>query len=95
MEFSSDDKMQQIAALAHEFFEHVLSDEYEPVFVGDEATIWDVSMAAPEELVRRCSEYYGTSVSLDDLKQPLWKLLPQLSARRKGSESGDQESGGT
>ncbi len=95
MEFSSDDRMQQIPALAHEFFEHVLADEYEPVFVGDEATVWDVSMAAPEELVRRCSEYYRTSVSLDDLKQPLWKLLPQLSAKRKESEQGGQGTGGT
>lgn len=89
MEFSSDEKMQKIPALAHEFFEHVLADEYEPLFVGDEATIWDVSMATPEELIGRCSEYYGISVSLEDLKQPLWKLLQQLSAGRKRAEKGE------
>jgi hypothetical protein len=88
MEFGSDERVQRIPELAQEFFEHVLYDE-EPLFVSDEATIWDVSMAAPEELRRRCSEYYGTSVSLDDLKQPLWKLLPQLSARRKRAENGE------
>jgi hypothetical protein len=58
-------------------------DGEEPFFVSDEAKIWDVSMDPPEELVRRCSEYAGESVSLDDLKQLLWKLLPQISAKRK------------
>jgi hypothetical protein len=58
-------------------------DGEESVFVSDEATVWDVSMASPEELIRRCSQYAGKPVSLEDLKQPLWKLLPQLSATHK------------
>ncbi|HEY6390478.1 MAG TPA: hypothetical protein VIX89_04320 [Bryobacteraceae bacterium] len=90
MDFSSDEEMRKIPELAEEFFACVLYDEA-PLFVGDEATIWDVSMATPEELLKRCSEYYGTSVSLDDLKQPLWRLLPQLSARRKRTEGGAEQ----
>lgn len=81
-EFSSDERMRSISVLAQGFFDHVLDGE-EPFFVSDEAKIWDVSMDSPEELSRRCSEYAGEPVSLDDLKQPLWKLLPQLSAKRK------------
>ena len=34
--------MQKIPELTQEFFEHVLYDE-EPLFISDEATIWDVS----------------------------------------------------
>jgi hypothetical protein len=79
--FSSDERIRKIPALAQEFFEQVLDGE-EPFFVSDEVTVWDVSMASPEELIRRCSEYAGQPVSLEDLKQPLWKLLPQLSAAR-------------
>jgi hypothetical protein len=82
MEFSSDTKMQEIEELAQEFFEHVISDE-EPIFVSDEATIWDVSMAAPEDLVKACSEYYGVPVSMEDLKRPLWELIPLLDQRRR------------
>jgi hypothetical protein len=85
MEFSSDDKMRQIEPLAREFFEQVLSGEYEPVFVADEATIWDVSMEGPEELLRRCSEHYRISVSIEDLRQPLWRLIRQLNERRNHS----------
>jgi len=84
MEFSSDQEIRKIPDLVDEFFKHVLYDE-EPFFVSDEAKIWDVSMATPEELIRRCSEYYGISVSLEDFKQPLWKLLSQLSSRRNSS----------
>jgi hypothetical protein len=65
MEFSSEDKMQPSEPLAREFFEQVLSGEYEPVFVGDEATIWDVSMETSEELLRRCSEHYRTCLSIE------------------------------
>jgi hypothetical protein len=81
-EFSSDERMRKISALAQDFFDRVLDGE-EPFFASDEAKIWDVSMDSPEELIRRCSEYAGEPVSLEDLKQPLWKLLPQLNARRK------------
>ena len=84
MEFSSDVEMRRIPELAREFFERVLIDE-ELFFVGDEATIWDVSMATPEELVKRCSEYYRTPVFSDDLKQPLWKLIRQLNEHRNCS----------
>jgi hypothetical protein len=83
-EFSSNEKMLKIPELSEELFKHVLYDE-EPLFVSDEATIWDVSTASPEEIIRRCSEYYGIPVSMEDLKQPLWKLLPQLDATRKQS----------
>jgi len=81
MDFSSDREMQKIPELTREFFEHVLFDE-EPVFVGDEATIWDVSMATPGDLVERCSQYYQTQVSEQDLGQPLWKLIRYLDERR-------------
>jgi hypothetical protein len=77
MEFSLDTEMQKVSREAQEFFEKVLFDE-EPVFVSDEATVWDVSMSTADELLERCSKYYGKSLSEDDLKQPLWKLLRQL-----------------
>ena len=87
MEFSSDEEMRKIPGLVQEFFQHVLYDE-EPIFVGDEATIWDVSMATPEELLKRCSKYYGKSVSIEDLGQPLWQLLQQFN---EGNRTGGRE----
>lgn len=80
MEFSSDIEMQKVSGLAREFFEKVLYDE-EPIFVSDEATIWDISTSTAEDLLARCSKSYGKKLSKDDLKQPFWKLLRQLNEK--------------
>ena len=75
--FSSNSEMQKIPELTQEFLEHVLYDE-EPLFISDEATVWDVSMTTAEELISRISRYYKKPVSVADLAQPLWKLIRQL-----------------
>jgi hypothetical protein len=75
--FSFDSEMQKMAELTQEFLEHVLYDE-EPLFIRDEATIWDVSMSTGEELTKRISDYYRKTVSESALKQPLWKLFANL-----------------
>jgi hypothetical protein len=67
--FSSSVEMEKIARDARQFFERVLCDE-EPIFVSDEATILDVSMAETAELLERCSKSYGKRVSAEDLKRP-------------------------
>ncbi len=87
MEFSSDKETCKIPRLLDEFLRHVAHD-YEPLFVGDEATVWDVSMDSAEEILRRCSEHYGIAVSMEELNQPLWKLIPQLDERRRMSGGG-------
>lgn len=81
MEFASDDKIRAIAPLVEEFSRCVLHDE-PPLFISDEATLLDVSMASPEELIKRCAAHYRTSVSKEDLRRPLWQLLPELDRRR-------------
>ena len=81
MDFSADIEMRRLSREAQEFFEKILFDEA-PIFVSDEATIWDVSTSTGDELLDRCSKYYGKPVSIDDLKQPLWKLLQRLNAAK-------------
>jgi len=80
MEFSSDGEIKKIAGLAQEFYENILDDR--PFFVSDEAAIFDVSGAEPQELIARISEYYGKTVSMVDLQQPLWKLICKLNDAR-------------
>jgi len=80
MEFSADVEMKKIAGLAEEFSKNILDDK--PFFVSDEANILDVSGAEPEELIARISNYYGKTISVADLQQPLWKLIVQLNEGR-------------
>ena len=91
MEFTSDEKMRAIQSLTDALFLHVLSDE-DPIFIGDEATMLDVSMAPADELLKRCSEYYKTSLSLEDLRKPLWQLLPELEAERTANQDTTENS---
>jgi hypothetical protein len=80
MQFAPDAEIQKISTLVEKFFEHVLCDE-EPLFVSDEATIWDVStVATADELIQRLQHYYGRVVSVEELKLPLWRLILQLTS---------------
>lgn len=84
MELTSDKEIRKIPRLLDEFLRHVAPD-YEPLFIGDEATVWDLSMDSAEEVRRRCSEHYGIVVSMEELDQPLWELISQLNQRRSMS----------
>jgi hypothetical protein len=86
MEFSPDVEMQRVSNEAEEFFEKVLYDE-EPLFVSDEATLWGVWMGDVDEMLERCSAYYGVPVSFKESQQPLWKLLLLLNQKRAAAQS--------
>lgn len=86
MDFGSEGRVQAVQGLVEAMFEHVLYDE-DPVFVGDLATILDVSTASPEELSERIAYYYGATVSIEDLRRPLWQLLPELEKARQRPSS--------
>lgn len=81
--FAADKEMQRIAPLADEFFKNILFDE-EPLFISDEATIWDVS-SGPDasELSERCAKYYGVPLLQGDFKRSLWSLIEHLNRLRK------------
>jgi hypothetical protein len=74
--------MQKVAALAEEFYLRVLRDDEEPLFVSDEATLFDVWSGDMDEVLNRCKDRYGVPVSLEDARQPFWKLLIMLNSRR-------------
>lgn len=82
IEFGPDVEIRKISSEASEFFENVLHDE-EPAFVSEEATILDVSMAPANEVMERCARFYGKPFLVEDLKQPLWKLIRPLKGGRK------------
>jgi hypothetical protein len=81
--FAEDKEMQRIAPLADEFLKNVLFDE-EPLFISDEATIWDVSSGLDaNELSERCLKFYGVPLLPSDFKRSLWGLIEYLHRTRK------------
>lgn len=61
MDLDSDEKIRVLRPLIEALFKHVLYDD-EPIFVSDSATMLDVSMSSPEELQKRCAQYYRKMV---------------------------------
>jgi hypothetical protein len=84
VEICPDEEVRKIPIWLQKFIESVLFDE-SPIFISDEATIWDISMTPADELMKRCSAYYGVPVSPEDLNRPLWQLIRHLYERRQGS----------
>ena len=84
VDFAASDKTRAIQPLVDALFQNVIPDEPPLFVVSDEACMFDVSLETAEELTRRMSEYYKTPISPDDLKTPLWQLLPNLERRRMG-----------
>ena len=69
-------------AMKIEFFTKILYYE-EPIFISDEATIWDIWSGDLPEILSRCSLHYGIPVTKKDTAQSFWKFLLVLNQRRE------------
>ena len=83
--FSASDKTDALGKIAEEFYTHVLFDE-QPLFVSDEATVWDIWSGDEQEILQRCSKFYGVSVSKEETRLPFWKFVLLLKRRRRSTE---------
>jgi len=84
MKAASDAKIKAVPEQLSKFLKSVLYDE-EPLFISDEATIYDLSMSDTAEISDRIQRSYGIDVTTDEIKLPLWKLLDLLERRRHAS----------
>lgn len=67
---------------AQEFFTAVFEPDEQPLFVSDEATLYDIDMGDEDELQQRIKQHYGLSVTREQLATPLWQLLDYIAAQR-------------
>ena len=56
---------------------------YQPMFVSDMASVFDVSDETEEQIRRKIEFYLGTTLTVP-LNQPLWKLIDGLKATIPG-----------
>jgi hypothetical protein len=75
-----DTQVQARLAQVEEMIRRVCDEDEFPWFVSDEATIFDVSTLAPDEMLERLASHYGRKVQITDLTLPIWKLVDQLFA---------------
>ena len=67
---------------ADEFCHAALDPDEQPIFISDEASLWDIFAGDPPQLIERVYEQYGVRLTLDHCSIPLWELLKFLAENR-------------
>jgi hypothetical protein len=90
IQFADDSEVRRCSLLIEEFVANVLFDE-EPLFISDEASVWDISLGpSGNELIERCQRFYGVSVSSADLKMSVWRLVEKIDRLRTVRDSNQE-----
>lgn len=79
-EFGRTDQIGRRANELRHFLAHLSDDDDRPWFVSDEATVHDIYLGNEVDLVARCQEVYGVTVTAEDFRKPVWQLLDRLGA---------------
>ncbi len=77
-EFSSSHAIDKRLDDAHEFYFNILDLEEQPLFISDEATIFDISSNSEESLIEKCFVYYRVKLTREQLTFPFWQVLDLL-----------------
>ena len=84
---ASNKNIQRHFADVERLLEVVCGEDEFPWFVSDETTVFDVSTATDSEIRTRLVEAFGQTVTVDDLKLPLWLLALRIVPRKTGGQS--------
>lgn len=83
LRFSEDNEMSKWLAQAQEFSAVALHDLEQPLFISDEACLWDIFVGDQAELIERCACHYGVRITSGQFSLPFWQLLKFLEENRK------------
>ena len=74
-------EIQKRLKLVNKFVEMILDEGEIPLFISDEASLYDITAEDGEGLINKIRNSYGASVNLDDLRLPLWQLIDILESK--------------
>lgn len=60
------------------FAEAVFDEDEMPIFVSDEACLYDLSLEEEPVLQDRIQRAFGVTITLEQFRWPMWKLLDLL-----------------
>ena len=67
-------------ALVNRLLREVVDGEEQPVFVSDQATLFDLSSRVEATLRERIRTTYGVTVTPAELRLPVWQLVDRLAS---------------
>jgi hypothetical protein len=85
-DIAGDEQMARRQDLAEEFYDalRLVQGEDRPVFVSDEAALYDIQFEPDDVVVLRVQEVYGFTLRVPaDFRRPFWQLLDELQRLRQ------------
>jgi hypothetical protein len=61
------------------FLINIIDKEEQPIFISDQATVFDISSDDENVLLERIKKFYKKEITSSDLSMPLWKLIVVVS----------------
>lgn len=85
VEMAGHSEMSQRVTLAEEFYTVVgLTGDTRPLFVSDDAALYDIQLEADQDVVDRVRGFYGVTLEVPrDFRRPLWQVLDDLQRLRR------------
>jgi hypothetical protein len=74
-QYGSEAEIQKRASLVQNFLIQVINLGEQPIFVSDEATIFDISSDSEDVLLSRIFNSYRIKLSKKDLQLKVWQLI--------------------
>ncbi len=74
-EYISDTEIKKRSLLVKNFLEKILHKEELPMFISDEARLFDLSSDLEQELITKIARLYGVKLTSDHLQLKLWQLV--------------------
>jgi hypothetical protein len=73
-----DTNVRSRAARVEKLLRIVCGDAEFPLFVSDDATVFDVCSLLEADIVAKLAECYGIAPKSSDLHEPIWRLVDLL-----------------
>jgi hypothetical protein len=77
-EFGDTPRLDERQRELKQFLDRMFDDADRPMFVADDASIYDIYVGDDTESAERCERFYAHKLITSEFRLPLWKLLNVL-----------------
>jgi hypothetical protein len=77
-QLSGNNEIHRRAKFVQDFLEKIIHLEERPLFVSDDATVFDICSDDEHSLIARIADKYGVRLSTQQLQLKVWQLVDLL-----------------
>jgi hypothetical protein len=80
-QYGSETEIKKRASLVQKFLLEIISPEEQPIFVSDDATVFDISSDDESVLLSKIINTYNVTLSNKDLHLKVWQLIDLINKK--------------